>query len=133
MFQNTRQQAAVCHQLCVEARIPMRMWTIEPPEPTEDAVKVCKGITRLSRHESLMVRAAWDIWNGYGKVEIVELVEVLNSHNLKTVADCLKAIANGPEAIDRWLRGESARILRVVRDDDDPRAFPAVQPGRNDG
>lgn len=103
MFQSEMQRAAVCEHLCQTARLRDRMWTLDPPGPTQAAIQVVRGKAPLSHGEKLMVLAAWDIWNGTGKCRVGELVDVLDGTNLATLGDCLKAIANGPRAVTRWL------------------------------
>jgi len=115
MWQNDQQRAAVCDRLCTEAGIRERLWYVTSAEPTDAAVAVRDGRTLLSHGERLMALAAWDLWNGTGNVRIVDLVDTLDPRNLKTLAGALRAIANGPEAIDHWLL-YSGRPLRLVRD-----------------
>lgn len=136
-FNSDEQRAAVCNRLCEAAQIRTRMWRIIPPGPTDAAkhVKTARPLLHpsrfgLSRSSNLIVLAAWDIWDGSGDVRIGALLEGLDPPVLRILAAALKAIAAGPEAIDDWLLYGTGRMLRAVRADDDPRAFPAVQPGK---
>ena len=124
MFKNEQQRAAVCDCLCAEARLRERMWTTQGPDgypgPTKAAVQVRSGKFPLSPGERKVVLAAWDIWNGSGKVKVGDLMYGLDRHNLETLGSCLTAMANGPHAIDLWLlkhspfREDTPRVLTTT-------------------
>lgn len=53
--------------------------------------------------EWLMIRAAWDVWNGRGRMRLGEALQTLDGRNLHALGALLAALADGVVAIDAWL------------------------------
>lgn len=104
MFRDTTQQGQACRAIL--ARVDLeRLWEpIDEPRPTEGAFEaLADGDGALSRGEHLMLRVAWDLWNGSGKATIAECLARLDTGNLLAVGTLITAIADGSRAVDEWL------------------------------
>jgi hypothetical protein len=111
MFRTEAQQAAVCERLCAIVRLP-GLWTTGPgrlPGPTDRAIEWLKGKGRggtMSHGERLMFKAAWDVWNGRGRLRLDEALATLDGTNLTALGELLVALGSprGALAIDEWLK-----------------------------
>jgi hypothetical protein len=64
----------------------------------------------VSPGERLMVLAAWDVWNGRGKLRWMEAIDRLDRENLSLLQSLTAAYATGtPAAFDRWLQKHSTK------------------------
>lgn len=118
MFKDDKQRARVCAQ--ITARIPRGpWWTEDGPSAANVAVaeqvldaagdvpairsRHWEDALRLSTGEQILVRAAWDFWSGIGHVTLGEVLDRLDTDNARTIADAIRACAEGPRAIELWL------------------------------
>lgn len=98
MFRDERQQVAVCRALLKRVRLE-RLWTHDGP--TEEAVDLLEA-SPLSHGEHLMLRVAFDFWNGRGEARLAELLATLDGPNLRAIGTLLGAMADSSE-IEQWL------------------------------
>lgn len=61
------------------------LWTAEGP--TEQAVEYVEKGSPLSHGEAVLLRVAFDFWNGAGKATLDDLLNVLDDKNLRAVLD----------------------------------------------
>ena len=61
--------------------------------PTDEACKLMQaGGGPLSHGQEIMLRVAFDLWNGGGKAELQDLIGVLDSGNLGAVLDAILVV-----------------------------------------
>jgi hypothetical protein len=61
--------------------------------PTKQACKLMEaGGGPLSHGQEIMLRVAFDLWNGGGKAEVQDLIGVLDSGNLRSVLDAILVV-----------------------------------------
>jgi hypothetical protein len=108
MFRDDRQTARVCRVLLGGVRLA-RLWT--DAGPTDEALELLKaGGGPLSSGEALVIRVAFDFWNGQGEASLARLLEVLDPGRLEALGSLLVALARGAGAVDAWLElAEAAR------------------------
>jgi hypothetical protein len=78
-----------------------RFWTIDGP--TEAAIKVVRSGSPLSHGQTVMLRIAFDIWNGEGNARFADCLYVLDSTRMRLIGTFIVAFAAGGHAIDRWI------------------------------
>ena len=80
-----------------------RYWT--DTGPTEEAGRVVEQRGgALSSGEALLVRVAFDLWNGRGGADFGRVVHTLGSEPLAALGALLKAMSHPDDAaIDQWL------------------------------
>ncbi len=89
MWASERQQCEVIRVLLERVRLA-HLWT--PAGPTKEACSLIeRGGGPLSHGEALMLRVAFDIWNGGGKTQLDELLCTLDEGNLRAVTDAMLA------------------------------------------
>jgi len=67
------------------------LWTADGP--TDEACKLMQaGGGPLSHGQEIMLRVAFDLWNGGGKAELQDLIGVLDSGNLGAVLDAILVV-----------------------------------------
>ena len=100
-------------QQCQAIRILLKslnldyLWTDKGPTPK--ALFWLEG-SPLSLGEQVMLRCAFDFWNGEGKVTLYrDLLGVLDSARLEKVLTLALAVNSGGEAVDRWIAHERPR------------------------
>lgn len=106
MFRDDKQRGLCCLILCNRVHLE-GVWEVDGdniPRPTGYAVKILDGEMAAITSERLMVRVAFDFWNGYGHTTIGECLAVFDSDNLSAVAQLMRALASGPTDIDAWIR-----------------------------
>jgi hypothetical protein len=90
MCQSEKQQCEAIRALLGRVRLE-RLWTDKGP--TGDACRLLQdGGGPMSHGEIVMLRVAFDLWNGHGKATVDELISVLDDDKLRAV---LGAIAAG--------------------------------------
>jgi hypothetical protein len=103
MWRNDTQRSAAIRTLLKAARVE-RFWTSEGPSSV--LVELAEGGFRSSPYshgETVMLQVAMDFWNGSGKALWADLLEVLDLNNLQNTVDLAVAVANGGDAVDRWI------------------------------
>lgn len=102
MFRSERQQ-------CLAIRVLLRpifrdrldgLWT--GVGPTSVAVKYLDG-NPLSSGEDIMLRAAFDVWNGAGKITLWRIMGSLDQNHEERLFSLMIAIGKGAGAIDDWI------------------------------
>ena len=85
-----------------------RFWAVDGP--TDEAVLAIDAITEnkterpyLSSGQEVLLRAAFDIFNGRGNATIYSALRVLDDRNQRALWSLLLAMVDGPEAIQRWI------------------------------
>jgi hypothetical protein len=58
--------------------------------------------------------AAWALWNGRGTAQFGEVVQQLEPRVLVALAELLTAMANGSDAVDRWLGLRDASFSQLA-------------------
>jgi len=86
MWRNEAHQCAVIRKLLAPHPAIARLWTSQGP--TELACEYLEG-SPLSSGEQLLLRVAFDIWNGGGGAKVGELLHTLDERNLRAVTDAL--------------------------------------------
>ena len=81
-----------------------QLWTVAGP--TDEAVRLLTRGAELSQGETLMLRGAWDVWGGHGKLTVAEMM-LLDSSNLTALATLIESTRRGSESIDQWLIGQN--------------------------
>lgn len=101
MFRDDRQICDAIQVLLGSVRL-QHLWT--DTGPTERALELlaARG-DALSHGEALLVLAAFDFWNGHGKVELGEILAVLDGDRTEFLASLMLASSGGAVAVDRWL------------------------------
>lgn len=105
-FRNDQQRGAVC--MVLTERLPRGpYWTPDGrgvPRPTDRACAVRDGDTRLCESEALLVRVAWDVWNGSGEASLERILHSFDRANLMMVGSLLVNIAAPSSArVDEWI------------------------------
>ena len=109
MFKNEAQQCTAIRCLLASLNLH-RLWTQKGP--TKQACDYLDG-SPLSSGEQVMLRCAFDFWNGEGKVTLYrDLMGVLDPTRLGKVLSLAMAANSGGEAVEHW----------IVREMDEQRA-----------
>lgn len=103
MFQNDTQRVAVCRAILQRVGLST-LWVSSGP--TEAAFAYLKA--PLSAGEGLLVRIAWDTWNGSGKVSLAEMFARLSKSHVYVITALIDAVAEGPDCVDEWLDDQGA-------------------------
>lgn len=90
MWRNERQQCAVIQKLLAPHPAIAGLWTSTGPTKLACTLLEQNG-GPLSSGEILLLRVAFDIWNGHGKAEVGELLATLDEGNLRAVCDAIRA------------------------------------------
>lgn len=95
------QRAAVARALLGLVRLE-RLWTSSGP--TDEALELlAAGGGPLSGGQALMLRVAFDAWNGEGGAPLGEILGRLDNRNLAAVGELVMALAMGGGEIDDWI------------------------------
>lgn len=87
-----------------------RFWTDKGP--TRQACDYLKS-SPLSHGEQILLRCAFDFWNGAGKVQLYrDLLGVLDGTRLHLVLTLALAANAGGTAVDEWIRINNKRVLQ---------------------
>jgi hypothetical protein len=114
MIRDTRQRASVSRALCSLAGLH-DLWTHNAP--TAGAVELGRpGPSLLSPGQRVLVGWAWDVWDstGPGSTTVADAIRHLQPAQLAAVAELLTALAEGPDAVDRWLARYAPPALRLT-------------------
>lgn len=107
MVRDTAQRCAICRRLIQLAGLDAEsLWTREGP--TEKASALIFSPAKLDGPQAVLVRLAWDVWSGSGGCRVVDLLHHLGD-NARAVGELVLALADGGDAIDRWLEGQTVR------------------------
>jgi hypothetical protein len=100
MFKSEAQQCAAIRCLLTSLNL-QRLWTEKGP--TKQACDYLEG-SPLSHGEQVMLRCAFDFWNGEGKVTLYrDLLGVLDSRRLNEVLTLAMAVNAGGDAVEDWI------------------------------
>jgi hypothetical protein len=105
-FRDIKQQSQACYLLLDSAGL-RRFWG-NKGGPTEEAVELLGEIKDgdpclLSSGEVVVLRTAFDLWNGTGGVRLSDIFDILDEKTRLMVVELLYAAGNKPEAVDTWL------------------------------
>lgn len=93
MWQSEAQQCGVIRDLLDRVHLG-HLWTADGP--TEEACRLLKDNGGpMSHGETVMLRVAFDFWNGDGKAALDDLIGVLDDGNLRAVLDAVVAVRPG--------------------------------------
>lgn len=94
---------AIVALLEASALPPLRgLWT--DAGPTERACKLLeRGGRGMSRGEALLLRVAFDFWNGRGEAKFADVINVLDPRRLELVGSLMAAMNAGSGAVEKWL------------------------------
>lgn len=104
MFRDDMQANRAIRALFEAAGLPplRGLWTADGP--TARACELVEaGGGPLSHGEAVMLRVAFDAWNGEGKATVSELLHVLDSRRARLVCGLVLAAHEGGEAVERWI------------------------------
>jgi hypothetical protein len=104
MFKTEKQQCEAIRCLLASLNLH-RFWTLKGP--TRQACDYLEG-SPLSSGEQVMLRVAFDFWNGAGKVTLYRDLGTLDSTRLFKVATLMLAANAGGDAVDKWIVKEGA-------------------------
>lgn len=100
-WKNDSQRAAVARSFLATVRLG-HLWTEEGP--TKRAVELLEsGGGPLSAGEALMLRIAFDAWNGEGKADLGDMLATFDPRRLQMVGALLVYLARNE--LDDWLDG----------------------------
>jgi hypothetical protein len=106
MFRSEAQQCQAIRVLLGSLNL-QHLWTEKGP--TKQACDYLES-SPLSHGERVLLRCAFDFWNGEGKVLLYrDLLGVLDSARLESVLTLASAANAGQEAVDHWIAGERVR------------------------
>lgn len=101
-MRDDRQLALVCKALLERVRLG-DLWAADGPTATAVGI-LERGGGPMSSGEVLMLRLAFDLWNGEGHLELGRALQVLDGGNLRALGSLLLVLAEGDnDAIDVWL------------------------------
>lgn len=107
MFRNDKQIGEVNRVLLGSLGL-VRLWAASDGGPSDEAIKILENNSGpLSGGEMRMLRVAFDLWNGEGKIGLKEIMSGIDSTRFRLVATLMTAVADsddtGPHAIDEWI------------------------------
>lgn len=100
MFRDERQACAAIRSLLERLPALQQLWTDDGP--AERAVELLEnGGGPLSHGEAIMLRVAFDLWNGHGGATLADTLVVLDRENAEAVLTLVLAVQRG--GVDAWL------------------------------
>ena len=99
MFSNEHQKALTIRLLL--SPYLEHFWTENGP--TEQASDYLDNGAPLSSGEMIMLRVAFDFWNGNGGAKFADVANRLDSRNTALVASLMAAVASGSHAVNQWI------------------------------
>lgn len=104
MWKSDAQACEAITELLRSVRLE-RLWT--PTGPTQEAVDwIDADGGPLSSGEMLMLRVAFDFWNGQGHADFGRMLHVFDDTRFQRVCELATALAQGE--VDQWLRARAA-------------------------
>lgn len=117
MFRDDAQACRAIRGLLHGVRLE-HLWTLQGP--TEEALSCLRTGGPYSAGEVLMLRVAFDLWNGEGHAEIATLLATLDAHNASLLLDLLRAlwdldpsVDDSSEAVERWIERQHPRAPKL--------------------
>lgn len=108
MFRDDAQTHAAIRLLLGTIPGLARMWT--ETGPTDEAAHVVEGTSSaMSSGEVLLVRVAFDLYNGQGGASFGRVLNTLGNEPLNALGALLVAFTQSPEAIEVWIAAQRAR------------------------
>ena len=116
MFRDTRQQTRALRALLATVRLE-NLWTFEGP--TAEAMELLRDNGgHLSSGETIVLKAAFDFWNGKGGCELNRMLHILDHDLMEAILSLALAVSDITDsfgAVDRWLaRHERASLGPVT-------------------
>jgi hypothetical protein len=111
MFQNDAQTGRAC-QVLLGTLGMVDLW--EGGQPTPTAVRYLRS-SPLSHGEQILLRVAFDFWNGEGGAKFADVIGVLDGPRTRAVATLMMAVSAGPHAVDAWIREWSGPVDEADR------------------
>ena len=109
MFKSEAQQCQAI-RILLSSLMLEHLWTAKGP--TRRACDLLEG-SPLSSGEQILLRCAFDFWNGAGKVLLYhDLLGVLDGTRLHLVLTLALAVNAGGAAVDEWIRVNNKRVLQ---------------------
>lgn len=104
MFRNDVQKCDAIRVLLGPA-LARTFWNSKGPTEVACNLVERRGIP-LSHRERILLFVAFDLWNGDGHADLGQIVNVLDSEDLRRIGTLLVAIASqhGDRAIDTWIK-----------------------------
>lgn len=106
MFSNRVQVAQVCRVLT--AGIGSRAFFTQKG-PTE-AAQAAKASSSLAGGDRALLELAFWLWDGGKSPRLSQLVELLDRTRLRLVGSLLIALADGAQAIERWIKANGGPV-----------------------
>jgi hypothetical protein len=109
MFRSERQQCDAIRALLSPLGLDY-LWTQTGPTP-----KACAWLKSnpLSSGESLLLRSAFDLWNGAGKVTLWDLQGTLDQSHCLRLFSLILAAGSGGVAVDKWIAANTVEVTGV--------------------
>lgn len=107
MFRSRRSQARVARALVARVGLE-RLWSDEGPTREAQLLAEAEHLP-LGRRERALCRVAWLIWDGSSGITLGDLLDLTDSEDLGTIAELLRAMSVGADAVDTWLRAHAPR------------------------
>jgi len=109
MFRGRSQLAEVCRLLTNDIA-PQELWTRSGPTAAARAL-LDDSVARLGGTQRTMVQIAFWLWGDGGRGPSFGVaVELLDKVHLRRVGSLLSAMADGADAIDRWIRNNGGFV-----------------------
>jgi len=106
MFTDDLQRARACRVLLSTMRLD-RLWTDDGPGPQARAMLRSEVLTDGER---AMLRAALDVWDGSGGLQLAEAIAKLDGVPMEALCSLLVAMQLGSGAVEDWI----ARTMEKV-------------------
>lgn len=112
MFRNDQQKCQAIMVLLGPCGMA-EYWTLDGPTAAAVELLERKGGGH-SHGQGLMLRAAFDVWNGDGVTPLSELIAVLDPGNLHMLCSLLICANIANECVDQWIASYGSFQLRIV-------------------
>lgn len=106
MFRDDRQACRAIRALLATVRPLHDAWTADGP--TERAVEWVEKGSPLSHGEAVMLRIAFDLWNGGGGAKVADVIGVLDLDRTEAVCSLVLALKRGTLDVDAWCEAHGA-------------------------
>lgn len=109
MFRSDNQISEVVIALWDNSAKLRGLWTHEGPSPRARTHKRSKRARKgYCSSDHVLLDLGWALWNYQSKCLFGDALRCLDNRNLRNLGSLLVALAEGPEAIDRWLEARKA-------------------------